>query len=97
MTALQPQFATTNPALAAKWQERRREALDAVRGLLAHGMLQAADTERVASLAHKLAGAAAMFGEHDLGARAAALETALRQSRPREEVELHARAMLAAA
>jgi PAS domain S-box-containing protein len=78
-----------SPRLVARWQERRAEAVAAVRAALSDdGVLgraadsstaQAAATARdhLARLAHKLAGTAAMFGEAELGACAAALEQAL--------------------
>ena len=89
--------ANANPALAAKWEERRREALEAVSALLREGQLGDAEIDRIASLAHKLAGAAAMFGQPVLGECASALETALRRSQDWGEVQDSARAMLAAA
>lgn len=89
--------ANANPALAARWEERRREALEAVSSLLREGQLGDEEVDRVASLAHKLAGAAAMFGQPVLGECASALETALRRSQDWGEVQDSARAMLAAA
>ena len=78
-----------SPRLVARWQERRGEALAAVRAALARdgvlagkpaGPASAQDDaarDRLIRLAHKIAGTAAMFGEAELGTAAAALERAL--------------------
>ncbi len=71
-----------SPRLVARWEARRHEAVEAVRGALRDGTLAAPGaatgaTGGVARLLHKLAGTAAMFGEAELGESAAALERAL--------------------
>ncbi|MEL6530699.1 MAG: ATP-binding protein, partial [Pseudomonadota bacterium] len=73
-----------SPALISKWHERRREAIKAVREALESGILGADEKcspkrEELAQLVHKIAGTAGMFGEAELGDRAAALERALRR------------------
>jgi HPt (histidine-containing phosphotransfer) domain-containing protein len=71
-----------SPQLVARWEARRREAVEAVEAALGDGALAAAsepsgETEALARLLHKLAGTAAMFGEPALGEAAGALERAL--------------------
>jgi HPt (histidine-containing phosphotransfer) domain-containing protein len=71
-----------SPRLVARWEARRHEAVEAVRGALRDGTLAAPRAAsgaagEVARLLHKLAGTAAMFGEAELGDSAAALERAL--------------------
>ena len=75
-----PQFEQGNAGagLQDRWQIRRREALDAVSEAVRAGKMENAQIEDLARTMHKLAGTAGMFGEEDLGARAAALERALR-------------------
>ena len=63
--------------LAERWQARRKEAIDAVSQAVRQGEMQGAEVTELARTMHKLAGTAGMFGEEDLGARAAALERAL--------------------
>ncbi|MEM7779264.1 MAG: ATP-binding protein [Pseudomonadota bacterium] len=78
--------------LLGRWNERRGEAIEAVRDALESGELVDDHTsgethEKLARLVHKLAGTAASFGEPELGDRAAALENAIRMrlsSRVRE-------------
>jgi HPt (histidine-containing phosphotransfer) domain-containing protein len=72
-----------SPELIQRWLVRREEAIVAVQEALDSGALgtdsdRAEDRERLASMVHKLAGTAAMFGEAALGDQAAALERALR-------------------
>jgi PAS domain S-box-containing protein len=74
-----------SPRLVARWLERRREAVAAVRAALAAGWLDqpsgpppAEPAAELARMLHKLAGTAAMFGEPGLGTAAAELERALR-------------------
>ena len=64
--------------LLARWNERRAEALKAVSCALANDTLEGARVEALARTVHKLAGTAGMFGEEELGKKAAALERALR-------------------
>ncbi|MCZ8134947.1 MAG: ATP-binding protein [Porphyrobacter sp.] len=73
---------TISPRLVARWEVRRHEAVEAVRGALRDGTLAAPHAAsgaagEVARLLHKVAGTAAMFGEAELGESAAALERAL--------------------
>ena len=72
-----------SPALWRRWNERRAEAVEAVREALDNGALADEEAEvdsfeRLARLVHKLAGTAAIFGEPELGDQAAALEQALK-------------------
>ncbi|MBD2842844.1 ATP-binding protein [Erythrobacter rubeus] len=75
-----------SPELIERWQERRSEAVEAVRaaaagGGLANGSMENDHRMELARIVHKLAGTAAMFGEPELGDQAAALERALRMAR----------------
>lgn len=69
-------------ALQQKWQQRRGEALDALDDAIRNDTLAGSDLDPLASTIHKLAGTAGMFGEHELGEKAAALERALRAQVP---------------
>ncbi|MEP5936750.1 MAG: ATP-binding protein [Erythrobacter sp.] len=82
--------ASHSPALIERWQERRREALQAVDTAVRQGRLTGCEGDDLARLVHKLAGTAGMFGEEELGDRAAAFERALRS-----EVDAEIRAKLA--
>jgi hypothetical protein len=64
--------------LAAQWQKRKREALEAVSGALREDRLDGADAADLARLVHNIAGTAGMFGEGELGIRAGALERSLK-------------------
>ena len=66
------------PELRKKWLERRAEALNAVGNAVRRGALGGFDVDELARLVHKVAGTAGMFGEDELGTRAAAFERALR-------------------
>ncbi|ALE17491.1 sensor histidine kinase /response regulator [Altererythrobacter epoxidivorans] len=83
--------------ILATWQERRREAIDAVAQALRSGSLTGVDGEDLARLVHKLAGTAGMFGEDRLGECAAAFERALRSEVDPEVREELARDLLEAA
>ncbi|QYJ06924.1 ATP-binding protein [Qipengyuania flava] len=63
--------------LEDRWQQRRGEAIDAVSHAIRSGSLEGEDIAALARTMHKLAGSAGMFGEEELGSRAAALERAL--------------------
>lgn len=81
-TAAAAAAASLSPRLVARWEARRHEAVEAVRGALRDGTLAAPQAqpraaERLALLLHKVAGTAGMFGEAALGEAAAALERAL--------------------
>ncbi|MFY7744131.1 MAG: ATP-binding protein [Erythrobacter sp.] len=81
-TAAAAAAASLSPRLVARWEARRHEAVEAVRGALRDGTLAAPQAqpraaERLAMLLHKVAGTAGMFGEAALGEGAAALERAL--------------------
>ncbi len=67
-----------SPALQVQWQQRRTEALDAIDTALRDGQLTGPLGDELATLVHKLAGTAGMFGEENLGEKAAAFERALR-------------------
>jgi PAS domain S-box-containing protein len=92
-----------SPRLVARWQARRREAVDAVRAALGAGWLSEADVdgeeerERLARLLHKLAGTAAMFDEPALGTAAGVLERALVTGEDGGGCESLARALLSEA
>ncbi len=78
------QLLARSPSLVRRWNERRREAIEAVNEALECGTLgvdeaSATDREQLAQLVHKIAGTAAMFGEAELGDQAAAFERALRR------------------
>ncbi len=79
-----------SPALFERWQERRREALEAVDAAVREGRLTGIEGDDLARLVHKLAGTAGMFGEEELGDKAAAFERALRS-----EVDTEIRTQLA--
>jgi len=67
--------------LAAQWQKRKREALEAVSGALREDRLGGADAADLARLVHNIAGTAGtagMFGEGELGIRAGALQRSLK-------------------
>ena len=81
--------ADLSPHLVERWNKRRLEAVEAVRGALESGELgkqamAVEDSKRLERLVHKLAGTAAIFGEAELGDQAAALERALRLNLDRE-------------
>lgn len=91
-----------SPALLRRWNQRRSEAIEAVRGALEDGSLSnaLASSEAGADLArlvHKLAGTAAIFGEPELGDKAAAFERALRQGLPGDVCEALAFELLSVA
>ena len=67
-----------------RWNERRSEALLAVTQALETDVLEGVHIEELARTVHKLAGTAGMFGEKELGDKAAALERALRSGVERE-------------
>jgi CheY-like chemotaxis protein len=91
-----------SPQLVARWEKRRREAVEAVAAALAEGWLAAADlppapSDDLARLLHKLAGTAAMFGEPGLGEAAGALERALTTAATSSARATLAQALLASA
>ncbi|WP_435199085.1 ATP-binding protein [Qipengyuania sp. 902] len=63
-----------------RWKQRRSEAIEAVGAAVRAQAMEGAGIEDLARVVHKLAGTAGMFGEEELGSRAAALERALRSS-----------------
>ncbi|WP_247714013.1 response regulator [Qipengyuania xiamenensis] len=71
---------TPSNAMEQRWNERKGEAMQAVGSALRDDALQGAHIEDLARTVHKLAGSAGMFGEVELGEKAAALERALRAS-----------------
>lgn len=89
-----------SPQLVARWEARRREAVEAVAAALREGALtqqsEVASTqiETLARLLHKLAGTAAMFGEPQLGEAASALERALKAARSAADRAALAQALL---
>ncbi len=81
-----------SPALLGRWNERRSEAVEAVRDALERGDLGAEQRSdeifaNLARLVHKLAGTAAIFGEAELGDKASVFERALREPFASELVE----------
>ncbi|MXP13164.1 response regulator [Altererythrobacter confluentis] len=86
-----------SPALLAKWQARRKEALDAVSHALRQNLLEGTDAEELARIVHKLAGTAGMFGEENLGSKALAFERALKAQGASEDRERLAEELLRAA
>lgn len=81
-----------SPALLGRWNERRSEAVEAVRDALERGDLGAEQQSdetfaKLARLVHKLAGTAAIFGEAELGDKASVFERALREPFASELVE----------
>lgn len=86
-----------SPELLRRWTERRAEAIMAVSEALRSGRLTGCDGDELARLVHKLAGTAGMFGEEELGQRAAAFERALRSEVDHEVREELARDLLEAA
>ena len=75
---------THSKEILARWNDRRSEALDAVNAALRDDTLEGVRVEDLARTVHKLAGTAGMFGEEELGEKAAALERALRAGVERE-------------
>ena len=69
---------THSKEILARWNDRRAEALEAVSAALRDDTLEGVRVEDLARTVHKLAGTAGMFGEEELGEKAAALERALR-------------------
>jgi len=86
-----------SPALQMQWQHRRREAIQAIGKALRAGALTGEKGDELAALVHKLAGTAGMFGERELGERAAAFERALRSGVDLDVREQLARDLLDAA
>ena len=91
-----------SPSLMKRWNERRSEAIEAVRTALERGALcdptvSEDVSDDLARLVHKLAGTAAIFGEPALGDQAAAFERALRQNLSGEVRETLASELLSVA
>jgi CheY-like chemotaxis protein len=83
--------------LEQKWRRRRAEALRAVSAALRGSAFDGAELTDLARLVHQLAGTAGLLGEEQLGELAEELEAALRTGDAPEEIEIIARALLAAA
>ena len=66
------------PEMLERWADRKNEAIRAVSTALGEDRLDGESGTDLARMVHKLAGTAGMFGEEELGHRAAALERALR-------------------
>lgn len=81
-----------NPSasMRERWFERKGEALEAIGNALRDDRLEGVVIEDLARTVHKLAGTAGLFGEVELGEKAAAFERALRAS-----VEIDVRRKLA--
>ena len=80
-----------------RWNQRRSEAITAVSEALRRDEFEGAQVEDLARTVHKLAGTAGMFGEDELGSKAAALERALRAGVEREVRKRLAEELLAVA
>lgn len=81
----------------ARWRTRRDHALEAARETLREEKLAAERVQDIAAIMQKLAGSAAMFGERELGRRAASLERALRSGAGRSLRRRLARELIGAA
>lgn len=68
---------TVSPALQARFDDRKAELVALAERLAADDQLSEEQVRQLAGLLHKLAGSAAMFGQRDLGVRAAELEEQL--------------------
>lgn len=84
----------------AQWIEHRARTIAAItaalhKGRLSGGSLEDEHARMLQLMVHNLAGTAASFGEAMLGARAAALDEALRKGASREDCETLARDLLA--
>jgi PAS domain S-box-containing protein len=95
--ALEPGDHSPSPALKHQWQQRRTEALEAVATALRAGQLTGCNLEDLIRMVHNLAGTAGLFGEDDLGDKAAAFERALRSGVESEVREKLAKDLLRAA
>ena len=73
-------FSSRNPSpeMRERWNMRRSEAIEAVSEAVRNDAFEGVRIEELARTVHKLAGTAGMFGEAELGRKAAALERALR-------------------
>ena len=67
-----------SPAMLEQWRARRQEAIAAVSHAIDGDGFEGAGSEQLARTVHKLAGTAGLFGEAELGRKAAALERALK-------------------
>nr|WP_246348293.1 ATP-binding protein [Sphingomonas aerophila] len=63
-----------SPTLQARFDARKLELIAFAQGLAGHDYLSDEQAKQLADHLHKLAGSAAMFGQKDLGVRAAELE-----------------------
>ncbi len=96
------QLAARSPSLVSRWNERRREAIEAVHeaidcDTLGVDQANAPEREELAQLVHKIAGTAAMFGEAELGDQAAAFERSLRRGHSKDVQQALAHELLALA
>ena len=72
------------PNIQSRWMERRREAVLAVEAAIKRDALKGDSGQNLARVVHKLAGTAGVFGEAELGAKATALERALKSDQPED-------------
>lgn len=86
-----------SPQMIELWNSRRAEAIGAVTIAVQQDKLEGVRVEDLARTVHKLAGTAGMFGEKELGEKAAALERALRSGVEAEVRRKLAEELLAAA
>ena len=82
------------PSIRARWRQRRAEAISAVQTALSNDALGGEVGLDLARTVHKLAGTAGVFGEAELGAKATALERALKAQQPIEVAEQLAQELL---
>ncbi|MBX7542054.1 ATP-binding protein [Qipengyuania sphaerica] len=73
-----PRSQCHSPEMLERWSTRRSEAIDAVSKAVREDAFEGVRIEKLARTVHKLAGTAGIFGEDELGRKAAALERALR-------------------
>jgi HPt (histidine-containing phosphotransfer) domain-containing protein len=66
-----------SPTLQARFDTRKQELIAFAQRLAGHDYLSDEQAKQLADHLHKLAGSAAMFGQKDLGVRAAELESRL--------------------
>jgi len=73
-----------SPRLQRHWIKRRTQAIAALQAWLRDRDSPGHDDGALATMMHKLAGTAALFGEAELGHKAAALEQAIRSTQEQE-------------
>ncbi|MBX7527796.1 ATP-binding protein [Qipengyuania vesicularis] len=92
-----PAVPVQSSEMRERWNLRRSEAIEAVSEAVRNDAFEGVRIEQLARTVHKLAGTAGMFGEEELGRKAAALERALRAGVEGEVRRKLAEELLAAA